>query len=153
MTNHLDTPDTTIITDPREGCPSWWEQVQQTEHPAASLAVRLRLFLWVASMPSIVIMANIVTKRSDFLDMNHLAADLFHFALCSVWWPIAIGWRSPHAAVGELLLLQTLVLAAFGWHYLAKTRAKPVTFRHLMPTAIAFSVNSLFTWVIGVPPA
>jgi hypothetical protein len=114
--------------------------------------VRFALFVWVASLPSIVIMANIVTQRWDFLRMDHLAADLFHFALCSVFWPIAIGWRSPSAAVGQMLLLQSLALAAFGWHYLAKTRATTVTFRHLMPTLLAFSFNSLFTWAIGVPP-
>ena len=129
--------------DPRS---SWWERVQQAQHPASSLAVRLGLFLWVASLPSLIIFANIVTKQFDELQSDHLLAEAVHYYVCSILWPVR-----PHSSFNlEFVIIQLMLFTWLCWSYLGKTRTSSITFRHLLPTFLGFATNSLMTWMFGI---
>lgn len=132
----------TITSDPTS---TWWRQVLDAQLPTTSLLVRFGLFVWVASLPSLVILVNIVTKQFDEIESHHLLSEAVHYYLCSIFWPVR-----PHWISWEAVLLQ---IALFTWlcrSYLVKTRTAPMYFRQLLPTLLVFSTNSLITWMAGI---
>jgi hypothetical protein len=125
--------------------PTWWSQVLNAQLPTTSLPVRFALFVWVASLPSIVILANIVTKQFDELQSDHLLAEAVHYYMCSILWPVR-----PHSFNLECVIIQLMLFTWLCWSYLGKTRTSSITFRHLLPTFLGFATNSLMTWMLGI---
>lgn len=133
----------------------WWQDLVQVQHPSVGWLGRLALFVWVASLPSLAILANLILKHFDELDGSHVFAQVLHYACGSVFWPTVLFRQygrgmSNGGLVDTLLLVQVVVLVVLARSYLMKTRNVPITFRHLLPTAVVFAANSVMTWTLGI---
>ena len=134
---------------------TWWQDLVQAQHPSVGWLGRLALFVWVASIPSLAILANLVVKQFHEIDGNHVVAQVLHYACCSVFWPTVFfrPYRrglSNDAFVDTLVLVQVVVVVVLARSYLINTRNVPITFRHLLPTAVVFAANSVMTWTLGI---
>ena len=154
--DHLpSTPSPPAPVERRSSWSIWWQSLVQAQHPSVGWFGRLALFLWVASIPSLAILANLVVKQFHEINGNYVVAQVLHYACCSVFWPTVLcrPYRrglSYEAFVDTLVLVQVVVLVVLARSYLMKTRNVPITFRHLLPTAVVFAANSVMTWTLGI---
>jgi len=140
-----------IPTHRQDARPSWWQTALEAQHPVASPLVRLVVFVWVASLPSLTILTNIAIKWPDEVPGHRLMASFVHYYLSSIFWPMAVARYSRSTPVFELLVLQVLAILVVLYHFMATTRkADSLTFRHVLPTGAAALANSLVTWAVGV---
>ena len=133
---------------------AWWRDLFQTQHRSSSWLVRLGLFVWVMSIPTLAIFTNILVKRFEEIHTDHLLAEALHYYLASIFWPMSLVRRSCGPSYGSIVLFLLLIQMVLFWvlclRFLAKTSGSPITFRHLLPATVVFSINSAMTWAVGV---
>lgn len=154
MKSTLTIQDDTVTSDSRQAGASWWQEVLKAQHHPASWLARFGLFVWVASIPSVAIFANLAVKRFEEIHTDHLIAEMLHYYLFAYFWPVGLIRHSmcgvDNANMVWVLLLQVIGFWVLCLYFLAKTHGSPITFRHLLPAAVVFSANSAMTWVVGI---
>lgn len=145
--------DTAVTSGDRAGS-SWWQGVLNAQHHSASWLVRFSLFLWVASIPTLAIFTNILVKQFEEIHTDHPIAEVLHYYLASIFWPMSLVGHSCGPSYGSivlvLLLIQMIVFLVLCLRFLAKTSGSTITFRHLLPAVVVFSINSAMTWAVGI---